>query len=187
VVDPRTITDTLGCRDLARCGGPDRGGSPAVTLEDLASFSPTAPQIRMEPDGWMLRGLPANFIAAAGANTHDGSLLGQPVSVRFTPTAYRWTWGDGSSDAFTTPGSTWEDLGLPRFSETDTSHTYTTRGTLTVSLAVDYTVDYRVDGGTWTSVAGTVAGDASVDAYVGTATTVIVPDDCTADPAGTGC
>jgi hypothetical protein len=128
-----------------------------------------------------------NAIAAVSVNTHDGTLLGHPVTVRFTPTAYHWDWGDGTTKTTTTAGRTWEALGLPRFSETETSHTYAEKGTVTVTLAVDYTVDFQVDGGTWTTVSGTVDATVSEALYVGTATTVNVPGDCAADPYGVGC
>jgi hypothetical protein len=128
-----------------------------------------------------------NAIAAVSVNTHDGTLLGHPVTVRFTPTAYRWDWGDGTTTTTSTAGETWEVLGLPRFSDTETSHTYTERGTVTVTLAVDYTVEFQIDGGTWTTVTGTVDATVSEPLYVGTATTVTVPRDCAADPNGVGC
>jgi hypothetical protein len=185
--DPTAITDNLGtCPDADRCRGGD-AGTPSITLSDLASFSPSAPRIDAEPDGWALRGRPMNAIAAVSVNTHDGTLLGHPVTVRFTPTAYHWDWGDGTTKTTTTAGRTWEALGLPRFSETETSHTYAEKGTVTVTLAVDYTVDFQVDGGTWTTVSGTVDATVSEALYVGTATTVNVPGDCAADPYGVGC
>jgi hypothetical protein len=185
VEDPRTIRDTLGVC-LAGCGS-DAPPEPVVTLSDLASFSPTTPTIRMEPDGWMLTGLPANFIADTTINTHDGVLLGHDVTVRFTPTTYTWAWGDGTTDTFTTPGRTWEDLGVDDFTATDTSHTYTDRGTVTVSLTVGYTVAYALTGGTWHTVDGTVTATHTLDAYVGTADTVIVDGDCHTDPTAPGC
>ncbi|PSL39690.1 hypothetical protein CLV49_3335 [Labedella gwakjiensis] len=183
-VDPTQITDTLGTCRSDRCGDT---GTRSITLTDLASFTPTTPAIHMEPDGWALRGRPANAIAETTTNTHDGTLLGHAVTVRFTPTAYRWDWGDGSQNVFSTPGATWENLGVPRFSETDTSHTYSDRGTVEVSLAVDYSVAFRFGDGEWITVEGTVSSANTVDVYVGTAKTVNVPDDCDADPTAPGC
>jgi hypothetical protein len=183
--DPRDITDMLGtCQDRDRCGRP---GTSTITLSDLASFSPTAPSIVMEPDGFFLRGLPANFVAASTANEHDGTLLERPVSVRFSPSTYLWEWGDGSSDTVSTAGSTWEDLGVPRFTATDTSHVFEERGPTTVALSVSYSVEVSVEGGEWIHVAGTVAATTTVDGYVGTAKTVLVDGDCTEDPSGPGC
>jgi hypothetical protein len=161
-------------------------------VSDLASFSPRTAVIRMEPSGWMLTGLPANFIAdtVAGRAAPEetiGVLLGRPISLRFTPTSYTWSWGDGSSDTVTTAGRTWEELGVPRFTETDTSHVYDERGTVTVSLEIAHRVEYSVDGAPWTTVVGTVATAATVEAYVGTARTVLVDGDCIDHLDGAGC
>lgn len=182
--NPRRIIDDLDpCPECAV----EQGPAAPLTLQDLASFAPSAPAIRMEPDGWMLRGLPANFIADATEQTVGGSLLGRPIDVRFAPASYTWTWGDGHADTFSQSGRTWSDLGLPRFSETATSHTYTERGTVTVGLSVAHSVAYRLGDGEWVTVDGTVAATVDLDAYVGTARTVLVPADCVADPSADGC
>ncbi|RUQ86905.1 hypothetical protein ELQ93_08145 [Labedella gwakjiensis] len=182
--NPRRIIDDLDpCPECAV----EQGPAAPLTLQDLASFAPSASAIRMEPDGWMLRGLPANFIADATEQTVGGSLLGRPIDVRFAPASYTWTWGDGHADTFSQSGRTWSDLGLPRFSETATSHTYTERGTVTVGLSVAHSVAYRLGDGEWVTVDGTVAATVDLDAYVGTARTVLVPADCVADPSADGC
>ena len=181
--DPQQITDTLGrCLDPVRCG---RSGTPALTLTDLASFAPTTPTLRLEPGAFILRNLPANAVTDASETTDDGTLLGHPITVRFTPTTHAWNWGDGTTTTTTTPGRTWNDLDLPRFSPTDTSHVYTDRGSVTVTVTT--TVDYRIDGSPWHTVTGTIPTTATTTAYVGTATTVIVPGDCTAEPDAAGC
>jgi hypothetical protein len=185
--NPRRIVDALDPCAAADACAPTEEGAPAVTLADLASFAPSAPVIRMEPDGWMLRGLPANFIAVASEETVTGTLLARGIEVRFEPTSYTWVWGDGESDTVSTPGRTWEQLQLPRFSETATSHTYAERGSVTVSLRVASTVSYRFDDGDWRPVDGSVTATAAIDAYVGSAQTVLVPDDCRTAPRAGGC
>lgn len=183
--DPREVRDALGtCQDPVRCGPSEPR---VITLEDLASFTPASPSIRMEPGGWMVRGLPSNFIADASINSQDGSLFETPVAVRFTPTSYNWDWGDGSTDTFSVPGETWEELNLPRFSETTTSHVFEERGDTTVGLAVAYSVDASVDGGEWITIEGTVAATTTIDARVLTGKTVLVDGDCAEDPTGPGC
>ncbi|RWZ53152.1 hypothetical protein ELQ90_04310 [Labedella phragmitis] len=190
--NPRQIVDVLdGCPVAAECTEEEAPDHP-VTLADLASFSPSAAVIRMEPSGWMLTGLPANFIAdtAAGraaSEETEGRLLERPISVRFTPTSYTWSWGDGSSDTVATAGRTWDELGVPRFTETATSHVYDERGTVTVSLEISYRVEYSLGGAPWTTVAGTVATGATIGAYVGTARTVLVDGDCIENPDDPGC
>ncbi|RUR01506.1 hypothetical protein ELQ94_08420 [Labedella endophytica] len=181
----RIITDLDPCPDCSEADPP--ADAPAITLSDLASFSPSRPTFRMEPNGWMLRGLPANFIADPRDETTGGTLLGRPIDVRFTPVSYTWTWGDGTADTVTEPGRTWEELRLPRFSETPTSHVYTERGTMTVGLDVAYAVAFRFDGGDWVTVDGSVSAQTTLDAYVGSAQTVLVPGDCRADPVAIGC
>jgi hypothetical protein len=179
------MRDALGtCQDPVRCGSSEPR---VITLSDLASFSPAAPSIHMEPDGWMIRGLPTNFIAAASTNSHDGALFDTPVAVRFTPTSYNWDWGDGSTDTYSVPGDTWEELDLPRFSETATSHVFDERGDTTVGLAVDYAVDVSLDGGDWITIEGTVAAATTIPARVVAGKTVLVDGDCADDPTGAGC
>lgn len=185
VNDPREVRDMLGtCQDPAACG---RSDARVITLSDLTSFAPATPEIRMEPYGWMVRGLPANFIADAETNSTDGSLFDSRVTVRFTPTAYNWEWGDGSSDTVTVPGATWEDLSLPRFSHTETSHVFEDRGPTSIGLTVDYTVDVSLEGGEWITIAGTVAASTTVDATVVTGKTVLVDGDCSETSADPGC
>ena len=87
----------------------------------------------------------------------------------------------------TEPGRTWEQLGVPRFTETATSHIYRDRGTVTVSLSVASSASYRFDGGDWRTVDGSVTTTTSLDAYVGTARTVLVPGDCVHRPHADGC
>jgi hypothetical protein len=181
----RIITDLDPCPDCSEDDPP--ADAPAITLSDLASFSPSRPTFRMEPNGWMLRGLPANFIADPRDETTSGTLLGRPIDVRFMPVSYTWTWGDGTADTVTEPGRTWEELRLPRFSETPTSHVYTERGTVTVGLDVAYAVAFRFGGGDWVTVDGSVSAQTTLNAYVGSAQTVLVPGDCRADPVAIGC
>ena len=108
--------------------------------------------------------------------------------MRFTPDSYSWRWGDGTSNTFSAPGSTWESLGQARLTETPTSHVYERRGAVTVGLDIGFSVEFRLGEGPWTRVEGSVAGAAAdVPVFVGTATTVIVPGDCRSDPAGAGC
>ncbi len=82
----------------------------------------------MQPDGWIVPGLDANFYAVTAPHVVNGTLLGQPASVRFTPVAFHWDYGDGNAATRSTKGATWEALGIPEFEPTPTSHVYATRG-----------------------------------------------------------
>ena len=159
-----------------------------VTLRDIASFRPAAPGNGMEPGGWAIEGLPANFVAAASVQVVSGTLLGQPADVRFTPVGYRWSHGDGGVLEHGGPGSTWEALGQREFTETPTSHVYAVAGEYTVDLSVVLRAEYRFAGSPWRPIAGTLtlAGPPQ-RVLVGEFDTVLTQGDCNANPSGPGC
>ncbi|MEV1131783.1 hypothetical protein [Agromyces sp. NPDC049794] len=159
-----------------------------MTLRDIASFRPSVPGNGMEPAGWAIEALPANFVAAASVDVVSGTLLGQPADVRFTPVAYRWTHSDGAVVEASTPGAPWAALGQPEFSETATSHVYATSGVYTVDLAVVLRAEYRFAGSPWRAISGTltVAGE-PLRVLVGEVDTVLTRGDCNENPAGPGC
>ncbi|MFU8947176.1 hypothetical protein ACLRGF_10650 [Mycetocola zhadangensis] len=179
---PGGIDRNLNCSSGALCL-PE-----LVTLSDLARFRPSAPALTMEPDGWLLIGLPANFIADTSQHTQGGTLFDVPIEVRFTPSGYNWSWGDGSSSRTTVPGATWAELGLPEFSTTPTSHVFAETGIYSVTVTVAFTVEYRAVGGSWISIAGTLSAPAvTIAALAGDAKTVLVDKECTRNPSGPGC
>jgi len=114
--------------------------------------------------------------------------LGSAAQVRFTPVAFHWDFGDGGRLTSGTGGATWADLGVPEFSDTDTSHIYDVRGDVVAGVTVEYRAQYRVGGGSWTAVAGTVAAAAPpLQVAVRHIKTVLVAHDCLQNPAGIGC
>jgi hypothetical protein len=159
-----------------------------VTLRDIASFRPAKPGNTMEPGGWAVEDLPANFVAGASVEIVSGTLLGQPADVRFTPVGYRWTHSDGALVESSDPGATWESLGAREFTDTSTSHAYAESGEYTVTLEVELRAEYRFAGSGWRSIAGTltVPGDPQ-RVLVGEFDTVLTQGDCRAYPAGPGC
>lgn len=163
-------------------------GVGAVTLSDIALFRPVSGVQFMEPAGWMIVGLDANFVANSGSQVVAGTLLGQSAEVRFSPVLWRWDYGDGDGRAATTGGGTWGALGVREFDPTPTSHVYTRAGTYTIRLSVDYVPEYRIGAGPWVGIAGVVSVPANdLVAIAGGAKTVLVDRDCTADPTGPGC
>lgn len=163
-------------------------GTPAVTLRDLASFRPVAGSQHMEPDGWMVVGLDANFYLDSGQHLVAGTLLGQPATVRFTPVAFRWDYGDGSVLTRTTGGATWAAMGIREFDPTPTSHAYAAEGSYTVRLTVSYAAEFQVGGSAYIPVAGRLAVPVNdLVITVGSAATVLVAQDCGARPDGPGC
>lgn len=184
--DPGTIVRddfTVNCAPGSPCDP-----NLTVRISDLVNIRPVAATGQMEPSGWMLVGLPANFIAQASAHTESGLLLGFAADVHFTPVGYRWDYGDGTARTTTSGGATWAALGLPEFSETATSHTFAASGGYTIAVAVVYTAEYRFAGQGWRSIDGTLAVPQSpLAALAGDARTVLVAEDCIRNPRGPGC
>lgn len=159
-----------------------------TTVADLAAFHPTPGRQVGEPAGWTIAGLPTNFYAVTGVHSVSGTLLGRPAVVRFTPVAYAWTYGDGSSATRAVPGRSWAAQRQAEFTRTPTSHVYAREGSYTIRLTISFAAEYRFDGGAWRSVSGTIplrANDLNLRA--GSAQTVLVDRDCAANPGGPGC
>lgn len=164
------------------------GATNPLTIIDLASFKPRPGTDHMEPNGWMIVGLDTNFYAATGNEIVDGTLLGQPASVRFTPVAWHWTYGDGTSATRRTAGSTWAAQGIQQFDPTATSHVYRKAGSYYIDLSIEFGAEYKFATGDWVPVDGTIAVPANrLKATAGSAKTVLVNRDCTQNPSGPGC
>lgn len=159
-----------------------------VTLADIARFRPAPGVQRMEPDGWVVVGLPANIYSIVGTQIVPGELLGQSADVRFTPVAWQWNYGDGASATLSTKGGTWAALGLREFDATPTSHVYGQAGSYTIRLSIVYRAEYRIAGGPFTPIAGTITLPANeLHITASGAKTVLVDRDCTVAPRGPGC
>jgi hypothetical protein len=166
---------------------PADAGFPAVTLADLVSFRPTTPQLAGEPAGFGVVRMPTNFVATASAQDIPGVLLGYPVTVRFTPVAYVFSYGDGSTTRSATGGVAWTASGSPQFTPTDTGHVYDARGAYVSRVTVEYSaaVDF---GAGWRPVVGVVTartGDYPIQ--VVEVRTALVEHTCAEDPQGPGC
>lgn len=159
-----------------------------VTLADIARFRPAPGIQRMEPDGWVVVGLPANIYSIVGTQIVPGELLGQSADVRFTPVAWQWNYGDGATATLPTKGGTWAALGLREFDATPTSHIYRQAGSYTIRLSIVYRAEYRIAGGPFTPIAGTITLPANeLHIAASGAKTVLVDRDCTIAPRGPGC
>jgi hypothetical protein len=159
-----------------------------ITLSDIAHFRPNPGVNHMQPDGWMVVGLDTNFYSTGGVQVHNGTLLGYPASVRFTPVRWHWTYGDGTAATRSTPGRTWAAGGFDEFDPTPTSHIYERSGTYYIDLSITYAVEYRFAGQAWTDISGTLTLPANrLRATAGGAKTVLVEDDCTVNSSGPGC
>ena len=177
-------------RCLVRVPRPGPAAPPAqpVTLRDIAAFRPSPGVQYMEPNGWVVPGLDANFFSVVDQQLVNGTLLGQPATVRFTPAAWHWNYGDGSAVVRATKGSTWAAQGLRDFDRTATSHVYETEGEYTIRLSIDFRAEYRFGSTGFIPITGMInlpANDLHVT--VTGAKTVLVDHDCVANPAGPGC
>ena len=121
-----------------------------VSEADFRSLPLTPSTITVgPPQGWV----PVNMITVvytdAQPQTLTTTLLGQPVTVRATPTQYTWDWTDGSTPTVTTdPGAPWPAHTL--------THTYARTGTYTVAMTTTWTGEYSLDAGaTYTPITGT--------------------------------
>lgn len=191
---PLEPTNPMPCDTLTeRCERPDLPGEPAdpgfpdVTLADLVSFRPVTPELTGEPFGFGVVGMPANFVAAASEQELTGTLLGYPVTVRFTPTAFVFSYGDGMTLRAASGGTSWEASGAAQFTPTSTSHVYAERGSYITGVSIEYTaaVDF---GAGWQNVDGVVtARSAGYSVEVVEARTALVDRTCLENPTGPGC
>ncbi|WP_458041608.1 MULTISPECIES: hypothetical protein [Bacteria] len=161
---------------------------PDVTAEDLRSFIPALPTVTGEPLGLGVVGMPTNLLAASSVQLQSGPLLGYDVTVRFTPTGFRFDHGDGTSRTTTTGGSSWARLGVPDYTATPTSHVYGTPGSYRAGVRVVYTAAVNFGTGTWRPVTGAVMSAAAFyDVRVVEVRTGLVQRTCAEDPSGPGC
>jgi hypothetical protein len=108
--------------------------------------------------------------------------------VRFTPVAFHWSYGDGSSATRTTKGGTWKSLGIHEFDRTPTSHIYTRDGRYTIRLVIDFAPEYRFAGGPFIPIAGVLPVRANdLHIVADGAKTVLVERGCEVDASGPGC
>lgn len=160
---------------------------PEITLTDLASFAPDPAALTAEPNNLGVAGLPTNLVTAATTHTQNGTLFGYPIAVRFTPDIYTFHHGDDTSTASNTPGTTWDTLHQAQFTPTDTSHTYTERGTYTARVDITYTAEIDLGIG-WFPITGhlnTTGTPQTIRIYE--AHTALVARTCTEQPTAPGC
>lgn len=128
------------------CLGPtDPGASPAASISALvaAQFQHLLVQrahVTTDPSGRTLVNYETRLSTDATAYDLPAlTLLGHTVHVRATPTAYTWTYGDGTTDT----------------DDATTTHLYRTTGTLTPAVTITWSGTYTVDGGPPQQVIGT--------------------------------
>ena len=183
--------DYIGCFNRIDQGDPaDEEGTidiPPVTISDVARFAPDGPVLVGEPENVGVAGLPTNFVASASVHTVNGELFGFPVTVRFTPVAFDFAFGDGAATSTASGGQSWDDLGQAQFTPTPTSHTYPERGTYSANVNVRYTAEVDFGIG-WFPISGEVtATGPSQEIRIFEAHTALVAHTCEQAPSSPGC
>lgn len=189
-IDPGTArcyetTDAICVADRA-APVPLPGEPAGPTIRDLANFPVTVATAHNQPTGWGVVDKPTNFYADGGSHIVSGTLLNQPAQVRFTPVAWHWDYGDGTTASLDRPGTPWDKS--TQFRPTPTTHTYTRKNDFTITLYIDYLAEYQYAGQPWRPIAGALrvrANDLQIITW--RVKTVLVPFDCIDDPTGVGC
>ncbi|WP_259363160.1 PKD domain-containing protein [Microbacterium esteraromaticum] len=167
--------------------GAESPGLPPITITDLASFSPAKGTILGEPDNLGVAGLPTNFVTEAAQHVRSGELFGFPIEVRFTPVSYTFHYGDGASETTSSPGTSWESLAQAQFTPTDTSHTYSERGTYDANVTIAYTAEIDLGVG-WFPIDGQLdIPGPTQQIRIFEAHTALVARTCIEQPSAPGC
>lgn len=135
--------------------------SPATTASstsnaaDQAGFSPDPITLTADKSS-ATPGQPVAFTVGAAVHFKVGTILGQAVTVRFTPAAVSWDFGDGPM-----PDQPF-DPAVP------TRHIFVNTGSQLVLSTVKFVAAYRFAGQTtWTSETGYLAKSATVTVVIG--------------------
>lgn len=157
-----------------------------ITMADIERFTPIVGELVVEPEGWGVVGTPTNFYATAETHTMDGELFDSPIRVRWTPSSYIFDYGDGTVEETEASGSAWRGT-EESWTETATSHTYSSTDDVTASVTVVFTAEVNAGAG-WFAVPGTLPVEApGVSVKVFEVDTVLTDGDCMANPTAPGC
>lgn len=121
-------------------GCPEDGAAPVLTAQEFARL-PLAPSpVHLQPgDGRALVHYGVIATSDATAQTLTTTILGTPVTVTATPTAWTWDYGDG------TPPRTTTDPGHP-YPDTTGAHPYDAPGTYRLTVTTTWSGTYQVAG-----------------------------------------
>lgn len=131
---------------------PGAGGTElavTVTEEELRALPlPSATSAVQPPGGHVLINIETNAYAVAEQVLIPTTVLDQPVTVRATPVAYAWDYGDGAAHGPTAdPGGPYPAL--------TNAHVYTAPGTYDLTVTTTYTAEFSIAGGPWLPIDGT--------------------------------
>ncbi len=121
---------------------------PTLTLAEVRRLPlPAGTSTVQPPGGRVLIHEPTNVYSTTAPIIMVTTIIGLPVQIRVTPTAYAWDFGDG-----TTIGPT-PDPGGPYPTLTN-AHTYTRPGTFSITMTTYYAAEYSVDNGEFEPITG---------------------------------
>lgn len=173
-----------GGADAIPSGPPPPGVEyPWITEEEFQNYDIPPSVIHMSPDGWGVTRNKTVFYADAGVKTIDMTILGYAVTVKATPVAYAWDFGDGTEARTTSPGSPPVEGQEPSL-----YHVYGEKGTYEVNLTTYYTGMFQVDGGPWLVIEGqaAIASD-PLEADIYRYHRYLVDEACNENPNGPDC
>jgi hypothetical protein len=111
---------------------------------------PIAPNIiTIQPNtGWVLTTVPTIVYVDRAPRTRNVTLLGAPVTIRATASAYTWTWGDGGQTVTTQPGTAYPNATV--------THTYMyAERDVVIRLTTSWRGSYSTDrGASWHDAPG---------------------------------
>ncbi|MDE2386263.1 MAG: hypothetical protein KGL77_01000 [Actinomycetales bacterium] len=138
---------------------PTTTASSATNTADQAGFSPDPITLAADMAS-AAPGQPVSFTVGAAVHFKVGTVLGQAVTVRFTPTVVSWDFGDGPMPD------------QPFDSSVPTRHAFANNGSQLVLATVKFVAAYRFAGQTsWTSETGYLANSSTVTVVIGRAIT----------------
>lgn len=179
-IDPTCRLDQLDLCDDATAA------TESITIADLASFTPAVGELVVQPENWGVLGIPTNFVATATDHVQQGTLLGQPIEVRWRPVAFTFDYGDGTAVTTEDPGALWVGTD-DDWTATATTHEYQSRGEYAATVTITFEADIAADGG-WSSVPGTLDVAAPTESVrIFEVHTVLTRGDCIDYPDDPGC
>ncbi|MGN6250896.1 MAG: hypothetical protein ACTHNS_03680 [Marmoricola sp.] len=142
---PHIETD-ITCMPTAVANKPEI--TPGMVLTAFRRIPLPAPATFVQPAGTTLVNLDTIFHTDAAGLERTVTLLGQSVHLIIRPSAFHWTFGDGTDTTTTTPGAAYPSK--------DITHRYLdAHTTVHTHVTITWSADYTVDGGPSRPVPGT--------------------------------
>lgn len=129
------------------CRGPNdppEGGPVQITIADIADEARKAAPatvVQVQPATKSFVNVPTNFFADTAPLDATVTVLGQTIGLRFVPSGFAWTYGDGATG--TGPGVKGAAVGA----EGAVEHAYGRSGDVAVTLTRTFDVTYTLPGG----------------------------------------